>query len=184
MPPKHKLTTLGWLKHLQDRAFPWFEWQYLQVLHKFLKDDWYLIQGGDEETTMKKWMEILAVLEVDKKAMTSLFLLAQDGRVGRGHANHIMWTILSKYAVDPAYQDLSNIIVHLINKHRLDYDRPPREHKDLKWWSWTCYERLYSKDSAFAPDQVPRGRWYIREGPGDLPLPPPQCWGTFPGVHQ
>eukprot|EP00972_Heterocapsa_arctica_P002940 433341-Heterocapsa_arctica.AAC.1 len=33
LPPTTSLTTLGWLKHLEDPVFPWLERHYLKCLH-------------------------------------------------------------------------------------------------------------------------------------------------------
>ena len=44
-PPKHKLTTLGWLNHIKDPHAPYFEWHYLQVIYNFLTERWWLLQG-------------------------------------------------------------------------------------------------------------------------------------------
>ena len=63
--------------------------------------------------------------------------------MGRAHANKILWDVLTGPALDPAYYDLSNLITHMVYQARKMFDRPPREHWDLDYWWWTCYERNY-----------------------------------------
>ena len=180
VPPTDPLTTLGWLKHLHDPHVLYFEWHYLKIIHKFLTKDWYLIQGGSCEQALAKWLEVFDVLELDLKARRDLMLLAQTGNVGRTHANKIMWTILSGPALEPKYLDISNLVTSMVFKARRDFDRPPREHGDLSWWWWTCYEHVYRRDLKWCPAQVPTSYWVLSVGPGERPLAPPACWGSQP----
>ena len=171
------LTTLGWLKHLEDPAFQYFEWQYQRQILRFLTQRWWLLQGGSDDQALQELLMVFKVLELDNKAKRDLMLLAQTGFVGRAHANKILWAVLSGPALDTSYQDLSNLVTQWVYKARRDFDRPPREHGDLSWWWWTCFDDLYRKDKRWGPDQIPTTRWILATGPGGRPLPPPQCWG-------
>ena len=68
MPPDKTLTTLGWLKYMNDPAFPHFEWHYLKFLHKCLTDDWYKFQFGIDVEAVNLWYLVFKVLELDQKA--------------------------------------------------------------------------------------------------------------------
>ena len=171
------MTTLGWLKHLEDPAFPYWEWQYLQQIHRFLTDKWWILQSGVDKQALDEWLRVMRVLELDPKARRDLFLLLQAGVVGRAHANKLLWHLLTGPAVDPDYVDLSNLVTHLVYRARRTFDRPPRQHGDLGWWSWSCYETLYRKDLKWHPQAVPRGPWTITTGPANEPLPPPAGFG-------
>ena len=169
VPPIHRLTTLGWLKHLQDPKFEYFEWQYLNCIRKLLTTKWFLVQGGNNGESLDLWQDIMALLELDKKACRDLLLLAQDGKVGRAYANKILWEIMSGPALDDRYIDLSNLVTHLIYKARRNFDRPPREHGDLRWWWWTCYSNLWRKEEKRDPEAVPKHRWGLLMDPGGMP---------------
>ena len=102
------MTTLGWFKHLRDPCFPWFEWHYLRFLGKCLTDHWEDLQRGHSEETLAKILEIFNVLELDKKARVDLMLLYHSGLPGRTSANKVLWMLLSEWALDPTYEDLSH----------------------------------------------------------------------------
>jgi hypothetical protein len=180
------LTTLGWLRHLEDPGFQYFEWQYLQQIHRFLTEKWWILQSGVDERALEEWMKVMRILELDLKARRDLFLLLQSGVVGRAHANKLLWTLLTGPALEPKYEDLSNLVTHLVYRARRDFDRPPRQHGDMSWWWWTCYENLYKKDMRWHPQAVPSGTWHIVTGPANEPLPPPRGFGVaavpVPGV--
>ena len=125
-PPRSNLTTLGWLKFLDDPAAPYFEWQYLKIIHRFLTDRWWILQGGIDDEAMQEWRAVMKVLELDQKACRDLFLLTQSGIVGRAHANKLLWHLLTGPAVDGEYQDLSPLVTNRVYKARRDFDRPPR----------------------------------------------------------
>ena len=181
-PPGRVLTTLGWLKHLDDPAFPYYEHHYLQIIYEALTWKWGTLQGGDDEKTMQEWFMLLKFLEVDRKAKVDLMLLAQSGHVGRCKANEILWNLLSVHALDPRYEDLSNKISNLVGWARRSFDRPPREHADLKWWWWSCYEEPAQRDLKWSPRAVP-AHYSVAYGPGLMPQPPPACFGP-PRHHQ
>ena len=170
------LTTLGWLKHLRDPCFQYFEYHYLKVLYKFLTKDWGLLQKGTDEAALEKWVQVMAVLELDRKATTDLVLLAQSGVVGRTHASKLLWHLMTVDALDGTYEDLSHKVTNMVGLARRDFDRPPREHMDLQWWWWTCYEKPYSRDRRWLPSSVP-AEYTVLYGEGLEPLKPPDCWG-------
>ena len=60
-------------------------------------------------------------------------LLAQSGLVGRTYANKILWSLLSNWALDPTYEDLSHKVSSEVGWARRNFDRPPRGNRDLKW---------------------------------------------------
>ena len=180
MPPPKPLTTLGWLKYLQDPHFAFWEHHYLKYLHWNLTANWWVLQGGSDDRALESWLMIMRVLELDRKAMVDLFLLAQSGIVGRTYANKVLWDLMSVWALDPTYEDLSNKVSSEVGWWRRSFERPPRAHQDLNWWRWHQYdEPHYAR--AWSPLRVPGGRWDLQMGPGGRPLPPPACWGP---AHQ
>ena len=142
-----------------------------------MTERWWLLQGGTNDEALNEWLLVMKVLELDTKARRDLFLLAQSGQVGRTHANKLLWHILTGPAIDPVYMDLSNLVTHEVYKARKDFDRPPRQHRDLSWWWWTCYEYPYKKDQRWSPVEVPTWSWQLKQGDGGKPLQPPECWG-------
>ena len=173
------LTTLGWLKHLQDPHWEYFEHLYLRTLYEFLTQRWWILQWGSDEMALHEWVLITKVLELDRKACVDLFLLLQSGLPGRTYANKLLWDLLTQEALDPSYEDLSHKVSSAVTWARKDLDRPPRGHKDLEWWWWSCYDEVSYKDLKWSPTQVPTGQWALLTGEGGVPLAPPRCWGPF-----
>ena len=172
------MTTLGWLKFLNDPAWPWWEHYYLKFLHKALTTDWHEIQFGVNQRAIELWWMIMKVLELDKKSQLDLLILAQSGPVGRSWANRIMWNLMSDWALEGTYRDLSNKVSNEVNWARRNMDRPPRGHKDLQWWRWSYYKEPVRKQATWSPLAVPPRAWDLATGPGGEPLPPPHCWGA------
>ena len=181
MPPKVVLTTLGWLKHLEDPSFEHFEWHYLKFLRKCLTTDWYQIQFQCDEDTLELWYLIFKVLELDYKAQLDLMLLAQSGHIGRGHANKVMWDLMSIWALDDTYEDLSHKVTNAVGWARKTFDRPPRGHKDCAWWTWSAYDVPAKRMDHWCPKKFPKNPWELRMGATGEPYPPPHCWGD---AHQ
>ena len=102
------LTTLGWLKHNNAPGWTYWEHYYLKFLHKSLTTNWWLIMFGADRRTERMWWEIFQVLELDRKSQLDLLMLAQSGRVRRAYANKILWGLLSGWALEGEYKDLSN----------------------------------------------------------------------------
>ena len=169
------MTTLGWLKYLESPQFPYYEVVYLKYLHKVLTTDWPLMQGGCGPETLKKWMDLCRVLELDNKARRDLMLMAHSGAPGRTCANKLLWDLCSYWALQPKYEDLSHKVSNELGWYRRTFDRPPRKHEDLRWWSWRAYREPWDRFQAFDPRIVPRAP-AITTGPGGRPLPPPECW--------
>ena len=138
MPPKfkHELTTIGWLLYLRDPAADYWEYFYLKFLHRNLTHNWYIIQFGSDLKAKQLWWEICQVLELDRKSQRDLLILAHTGAHGRAHANRILWKLMSDWALQVPYRDLSNLVSHEVNIAHQSLGRPPREHKDLDWWTW------------------------------------------------
>ena len=65
-PPTQTLTTLGWLKYLEDDGFLHFEWHYLKFLHQCLTTKWWTIQFGFDEEARNLWYLIFKVLKNNK----------------------------------------------------------------------------------------------------------------------
>ena len=184
LPGPGVFTTLGILLHLQRPEAQWYEWKYLQTIHWILTKRWWIVQGGVDQLALDEWMAIMNLLELDKKARRDLFLLAQSGRVGRVYANKLMWEILTTMAIEPPYLDMSHKVTTRVKAMRHLFDRPPRDHRDLAWWDWSYYMSVAKQDQRWAPEEVPRGNYYMKTAPDGTPLEPPACWGTAPPGHR
>ena len=180
-PPEKTLTTLGWLKYLDDTSFEHFEWHYLKFLKECLTTKWHTIQFGVGDEALNLWYLIFKVLELDPKAQLDVMLLAQSGHIGRGHANKVMWHLMSIWALDDTYEDLSHKVSNAVGWARREFDRPPAGHKDLEWWSWKAYDEPLKKMVPWCPKNTPKGGWDLKTGPDGEPFPPPWCWGD---AHQ
>ena len=98
--------------------------------------------------------------------------------MGRSYANKILWDLMSNWALQRTYQDLSNKVSNEVNWARKNMDRPPRRRQDLAWWRWSYYKVPVDWMSHWSPlYQLPE-RWDLRMGHGGEPLPPPECWGV------
>ena len=177
-PPAHKLTTLGWLRHLKDPTWPYWEHYYFQFLHNNLTTNWANLMYGVDIQAMQLWWEVFQVLELDKKSQLDLLMLAQSGPVGRSYANKILWDIMANWALQRTYRDLSNKVSNEVNWARKNMDRPPKGHQDLQWWTWRSYQHPVPRQSPWSPCTLPPNTWDLRMGAGGEPLPPPHCWGT------
>ena len=152
------MTTLGWLKWLDYPGCRYFEWQYRKVIHGYLTDKWYLLQAGYDPDTEDLWREVMEVLELDRKARRDLFLLAQAGVPGRTYANKLLWDLLSGPALDPRYPDMSNMTSAKVMDARKMFDRPPREHADMKHFWWSLLDDVYLAPlKPFSPKGGPCG---------------------------
>ena len=78
-----------------------------KALHKALTDYWVHIQGGSDYDTSKYIWEVFQLLELDRKAIRDLMLLAHCGVVGRTAFNEVMWALLSEHGLQSEYKDLS-----------------------------------------------------------------------------
>ena len=94
---------------------------------------------GVDDEAKQLWWEIFQVLELDKKSQLDLLCLAQSGPVGRTWANKILWDTMANWALQRSYRDLSNKVSNEVNWAKKSFCRPPRGHKDLRWWRWACY---------------------------------------------
>ena len=120
----------------------------------------------------------MRVLELDRKSQMDLMLLAQSGPVGRARANKTLWGICSYWALrDGTYPDLSNKVSNMVNRARMEFDRPPRGHDDLRWWRWKYLELHKEGMARWGPDApMPAGDWEVVRGDGEAPLEPPYCY--------
>ena len=175
--PEYTLRTIGWLKFLENPAFEYYEHYYLKLIHKTLTEYWPNIQFGLDIHTMDLWYTIFQFLELDAKARRDLMLLVHSGEIGRAYANKIMWKLLSEWALEDPYRDLSNKVSAEVGWSRMHFDRPPGGHYDLTWWRWRLLENLPGPLKYFSPRAKPKGKFDVHQGPGGVPLPPPHCWG-------
>ena len=169
------------MKHLKDPSFDHFEWHYLKFLHTCLTTKWFKIQFGFDAEAMDLWYLVFKVLELDQKAQLDLMLLAQSGHIGRGHANRLMWELMSKWALDDTYEDLSHKVSNTVGWYRRTFDRPPKGHNECKGWSWRAYDEPTKKMVHWCPKASPTGKWDLRTGADGEPYPPPHCLGN---AHQ
>ena len=139
-----------------------------------LTDDWPIIQGGRDEQALRLWMEIFETLELDRKSIVDIMILAHSGEVGRAEANEVLWEILSVWALKDDYMDLSHKVSSLVNRARRNIDRPPRGHRDLEWWQWSCYWE--PRAPHWGPRAAPAPGARVLTGHGGEPLQPPLCW--------
>ena len=172
------------LIHFQHPCADYFELWYRHCIKILLTDLWWILQGGKDEASCRVWMRACMVLELDRKAKIELFLLLQAGKVGRAYGNKVMWKMLSYYALQKPYKNLSMLMTSQIKWARQSFDRPGRDMPDLKWWQWTCYwDMNYGNLHEWAPESIPNDKdeydWQVFTGPAGRPLPPPQCWGFY-----
>ena len=82
---------------------------------------------GVDLEAMQLWWEVFQVLELDKKSQRDLLILAHGGPVGRSYANKILWKLMSDWALDGTYRDLSNKVSNEVNWARKNFCRPPED---------------------------------------------------------
>ena len=168
---------------MQDPGFPYFEHQYLSFLKMNQTDYWEDLQGSTSQATLFKLIDIVEVLELDRKAQVEFMLLYHSGTPGRTCANKVLWELLSSWALDPAYEDLSHKVSKEVLLIRKSFDRPPWNHKDLIWWKWASYsvpwDRYARWNPLIVPPRGPGGPLPVTTGQGGAPLQPPHCWGVF-----
>ena len=152
-----------------------------KFLHKCFTTDWALLQFGADREALEEWWLILKVLELDRKAQLDLMCLACSGVPGRAWANRILWYLMSDWALEVQYLDLSRKVSNEVGWARRSFDRPPAGHKDLTWWRWSYLQEARGKADPFSPEAVPRVAWNLATGPGGEPWPPRWCWGP---LHQ
>ena len=182
-PPDSKLTSLGWLRHLNDPSFPYWEHWYLQFLQLNLTRRWEALQRGWNKEALGYFWEICQVLELDRKAQLDLMMLAHSGVVGRANFNSILWDLLSHYATEKTYRDLNNLVSNQVNQARRTFDRPIRGHPDLDRWTWASYKDPMDHMRRWSPKYPLPARWHLEIGHGGVPLPPPECWGQGPQMQ-
>ena len=166
-------TTLGHLKYLRHWDFEYYEWVYLDFIKQCLTVDWPRIQGGSSDEDLQLWKRICVMIELDKKAIADLMLLAHSGEAGRCEANEVMWILLSDLCLRDDYEDLSKVTSSLVLNARKNIDRPPNTHRDFKTWYWAKY--WVPRNPKFAPSAVPLGA-VVQRIEGRAPVPPPDCW--------
>ena len=166
----------------------YWEWQHRWFLRMLCTEKWHLMQGGHDGAASKLWCDCMDAMELDRKARLDLFLLASDGLVGRCEANRIMWELLARLAPQRPYADLSHKVTSMVTNARFKFDRPPKGHVDLNDWFATRYtdERLTDpwnpRNCPQALKDPAHGNYYCNPGPGDEPLPPPNCWIQGPAA--
>ena len=121
-------------------GWKYLEHWYLKIIKMYLTQEWALIQGGKDSYAVRRWLDIMLLLEVDLKAQKELMLLAQSGDVGRTCANKVVWDLLSTWGLMYEYGDVSHKISAEVQRMRQRFDRPPQDHPDMKKWSWHHYD--------------------------------------------
>ena len=126
---------------------------------------------------VKHLNQIWQVLEIDSKGVADWYLLAQQSENGRTQANKILWELLSWYALEPDYRNLSALLSHLVGTSRRNHDRPPRKHDDFDTWYWAKYWEPREGTAQYGPRRAPVP-WTtaVEVGPRGEPLAPPECW--------
>ncbi len=177
-----KLTTLGALVWADDPAAEFFVWHYKKCVHTSLTDRWWTLQCGRDAEALAAWVDVLSLLEMDLRSQRDLFLLAQAGIVGRTHANRILWSLLTGPAVDGTYEDISHLVTDAVYSARRTFDRPHRQRRANRSWSWSSYAWSRAEDRRWSPLSVP-DPGYLLLGLGGEPLQPPMCWGIQRTYH-
>ena len=168
------MRALGLLKLYGDLSFRYFEYHYLRWTEDIVTRRWPEVQGGSNDNAASAWAEICMVLELDRKACADLMLLAHLSIAGRAEANEILWHLLTNWALDPDYEDLSHKVTKKVFMARRYLDRPPTTHEDRGAWRWQKY--YVPRHPQWSPLTVPRA-FTVLKGPRGEPLPPPACWG-------
>ena len=175
--PTRRLTTLGWLKFLDDPHAKYFEWAYKRIIHNLLTKKWWVLQGKSDQVAARLWYDVCELLELDTRSQKALLLLARCDVHGRTHANKILWLLMTGPGLEHDYPDLSDLCFDLVYLARQGYWPPPGQTDDQQpWWPWSyCYP--HKKDMKWSPLAVPRCPWTLAMGKGGRPLCPPECWG-------
>ena len=121
---------------------------------------------------------IFKVFELDRNARVDFMLLYHIGLVGRTCANKVLWMLLSAWATDGRYRDLSNKVSQMVNLMRQTFERHQKDHPDLERWSWKRFEENRPDMVKWSPLSVPKNARddKVLTGKGGLPLRPPECW--------
>jgi hypothetical protein len=182
--PRRELTSLGLLRRTGHPLFRYYEMRYLQFVKACLTTDWPCLQGGSCPATLAKWLLIFQWMELDRKAVLDMVLLAHCGLPGRSEANRVLWELLSIWALKEEYVDISRKTSTLVWEARRHFERPPQADRDCLWWEPRHYvaPRL-PQWSPLAVEWHPVTLEYLPTYPdinGD-PQPPPACWAPAAG---
>ena len=182
--PDYDALSLQLLIHFKHPAAEYFELWYKHCIRILLVDLWYILQGGKNDAACQVWLRACKVMELDRKAKIELFLLLQAGKVGRAQGNRVMFKMLSYYALQKPYMNLSRLLTSQIKWARQTFDRPGREMPDMRRWEWSWYWDMdYRNLHEWSPESIPHDKdeynWEPFAGPGGRPLKPPNCWGFF-----
>ena len=172
--PQKRFTTLGLLKHVGSPWFAYLEFWYLLTIREFLTIHRETCQTGNDVEAIKLWHLACLLLELDHKAVVGLMLLCHSGLHGRTLANEILWKLLSEYALQRTYEDLSHKCTNMVGWARRDMDRPPRTSRDRLWWRWRNISN--PQRPQWSPRAPPERATYLCASEG-LPQAPPACWG-------
>ena len=177
------LMGIGILKAANWHGFVAIERKFLLAIRRILTVEWFEVQtsyvkGGVTEL----WKGIFKLLELDKKAIWDIVLLANMGICGRTSANAILWDLLREYLLmRKDYEALSAKASSLVNQHRKRFDRPPETHEDNEnlMWDWDKLDTPDPDIVAFSPRAVKREGLleprYLLGINGEI-LKPPLCW--------
>ena len=84
-----------------------------------------------------------------------------------------MWNLLSSWALQEHYPDLSSMVSAAVGLARKKIDRPPMTHPNFQNWHWQKY--WVPRSSRFSPLQVPPGA-YVVNVEGEAPVAPLKCF--------
>ena len=157
--------------HPTARYFTWWKAWFLRWC---ATEALWKVMGGFDPQAADLWLEIMLVVELDRKSAMDLILLAQSGAIGRAAANKIMWLLMTDWALDRDHPNLSKRVTAAVRKARERFDMP----KNRAWtidgvpWSWELLETIPHDLQYWSPLSVPRnefGYWTVQVGSDGRP---------------
>ena len=144
----------------------------------------YRVMSGCDPQAEDLWLEIMMVIELDRKSAMDLLLLAQSGVIGRASANKIMWTLMTDWALDRAHPNLSRRVTMAVRSARERFDQLRSGWtSDGYQWTWDTLRTVPHDLRYWSPTSVPGpdfGYWRVMVAFDGRPLEPPECWKRYP----
>ena len=126
----------------------------------------YRVMSGCDPQAEDLWLEIMMVIELDRKSAMDLLLLAQSGVIGRASANKIMWTLMTDWALDRAHPNLSRRVTMAVRSARERFDQPRSGYtSDGYQWTWDTLQTAPHDLRYWSPTSVPQpnfGYWRVQ----------------------
>ena len=107
--------------HPSARYFTWWKCWFLRWC---ATEALWKVMGGFDPQAEDLWLEIMLVVELDRKSAMDLILLAQSGAVGRASASKIMWNLMTDWALDRDHPNLSKRVTLAVRRARERFDMP------------------------------------------------------------